>query len=150
MRRPIACFVFLAACGMADRGYTLDGVPVVLEKNKGPKVEHLSHAAQTYRDAARERWELTTKQDRVAWRGLREIRWTDRTVVDRASYDPQTAIISANWIECALDVPFFEALTEHYAGEGLTDEDLAWAEELREESSGAVCIGDVGNGLLPW
>jgi len=125
MLRIALLISLFCGCGMADRGYVLDGVSVVLESNNGPKIEHLSQAVYVYRNAAVEHWNIPTRQERVAWRGLREIRWTDRVVVDRADYDPQTAIVSANWLGCALDVPFFEALTEHYAGDGLTDEDLA-------------------------
>ena len=150
MWRITLLLALLTGCGMADRGYVLDGVPVTLENNKGPKIEHLTQAVRVYRDAARERWELSAKQDRVAWRSLREIVWTDRAVMHRANYDAEMARIEANWLDCALDVPFFEALTEHYAGTGYTADDFAWAEELRADNVASVCTGDAGNGLWPW
>jgi hypothetical protein len=127
---------------MPDKAYTIDGVPVTLERSQGPSHGDMTLATQLYRQEAAERWELLPEDETSTWRGLREIRWTINQVLDDADYDAETGVLSAIWYGCVLHVPFYQALTFHYAGEGLTDEDLVWAKELEVELKPVVCIED--------
>lgn len=149
-RLIVVLSMVLGACSMPDSSYTLDGVPVVLEHSKGPPQHHLAHAMDLYRRAAEEHWALSDDEERAVWRGLTEIRWTDDQVPHDADYDAYSATLRATWYGCALAVPLYQAISFHYAGEGLTSEDLEWAKGLEDTEQDAVCIESDSSMQLPW
>lgn len=151
MRRLIAAsLLFLGNCAMPDSSYVLDGVPVVLEQNRGPDQNHLAFVTHLYRKAAEAHWDLTPEGEQAVWRGLREIRWTTGRVPDNADYDAETATLYVVWTGCVLGVPYYQALTFHYAGEGLTNADLEWAHALEKENRDVVCYDENKSWDLPW
>lgn len=143
MRLLALLFVFLGACSMPSRAYNLDGVPIMLEYNQGPSRQHMRRAAHTFRDAAREYFGLSQDEDLATWRRLTEIRWTASQLNDHVYHDFDNHMIYANWYGCALDVPLYVVLAEHYAG-GHNDENEQWANELTEQSKATVCVTEPG------
>lgn len=145
MKRLIALLCLLSGCGlMPDRTYVLDGVPVTLKNGQGPDMDHLALAVQLYRREGRVRWDITEDEELQLWRSLRQIVWTNDTVLNRANYDAGVQILYANWLGCALDVPFYPALTDHYWGGEASDEAVAWAEDVQHDNVSVVCNGDDG------
>lgn len=139
------CMLALAACGLGESTYTLDGVPVTLENLRFPKKDHLSLAVQLFRNEAREHWALDEDAELVTWRSIREIRWTQEGVVDHADYDESIRTVYANWLGCALLVPLYSALNAHYAWMITELEpslvEYEWAEDLQEDMAPTVCTG---------
>lgn len=134
----------LASCNCNSQEYEIDGVPVVLEEGTGPTAEHMTLAAEKYRQEASQRWRLAADEETPVWRALAEIRWTIETVPNRVSYDVEARKIRATWLGCALNVPLYQALTEHYVrvlqqGEGPTDDDRQWARAIEESVNAALC-----------
>lgn len=149
MKKLFVLLCMLAGCAIPDQVYTIDGVPVVLEGSKGPTHQHLSVAANLYRKEVREALDLDEEVELVTWRSMREIRWTNDSVLNRAHFDQDTSSLAANWVGiCALDVPLYAALTYLYLDEP-TEEDLQWAVDLQREMTPLVCTGSNG-GVLPW
>ena len=146
--KKMAVLLLLASCG-ADETYTIDGVPVILERGAGPERPHLTFATHLYRQEAKEYWELTPEQERLTWRSIGEIRWTDGPVAHGADYDRSLGVLSANWKGCALAVPLYQALQFAYAEE-VTDDDLTWAKDLERASTGAVCVPEDPLLRTPW
>lgn len=145
MRRLIALLCLLSGCGlMPDRSYVLDGVPVTLKNGQGPDVDHLALAVQLYRREARDHWSMTSAQELQVWRSLRRLVWTGDTVLNRANYRADVQIVYANWLGCALDVPFYVALTDHYWDGDPSDEAIVWAEDVHDDNVSVVCNGDEG------
>lgn len=141
----LALALLLGGCGlMPDRTYVLDGVPVTLKNGQGPEMNHLSLAVELYRRDGRARWDVTDEDELQIWRSLRRIVWTHDTVLNRANYDPDVQILYANWLGCALDVPFYRALTDHYWGGEPTEEAEAWVDEVRHDNLSVVCNGSDG------
>jgi len=135
---------FLSGCH-PDVTYSLDGVSVLLKRGNGPDQSNLALAVQLYRQEARKRWFLDADEEKQIWRSLREIMWTERSVARRANYDERSGVLSAHWTGCILDVPFYRALTAHYAERDLTEEEDAWAGRLECEYDEVVCIA-----ATPW
>lgn len=138
----------LAACDCNGQEYEIDGVPVVLEEGTGPTVDHMTLAVEKYRGEAALRWRLTADEETPVWRALQEIRWTIETVPNRIAYDVDSRKIRATWLGCALNVALYGAFTLHYArvlqqGEGPTDDDRQWAQELEDSVSAALCQIDI-------
>ena len=128
----------LGACMADDKTYVIDGVPVVLEYGEGPEREHMALAVGLYREAATEHWAIDG--DLQVWRAIREIRWTAGAVDGQALYHYGDSIVYANWYNCALDVPLYSALAEHYAVMlGDNEDDSEWAEDLQDEHEYQVC-----------
>ncbi|UCF48593.1 MAG: hypothetical protein JSU89_15740 [Myxococcales bacterium] len=134
----------VVGCGCNGVTYEIDGVTVVLEKGDGPEREHMLLASEKYRTEAGLRWDLMPDDETAVWRALSEIRWTAEGVPDRAAYDPATRAIRATWLGCALSVPLYSELTEHYVavlqeGSGPTDDDRQWARDLESATAVALC-----------
>ena len=145
--------MLLGACALPDSTYTLDGVPVTLEHNKGPGKDHLALAVELYRREALEHWSLTKEEESGMWRLLGGIRWTDGPVIDGAHFDADMNVLSAHWLGCALRVPFYQALTDHYVDlldDFATDGDAQWAEDLEDEYISVVCHGGGRSFDLPF
>ena len=148
MRSLLALLMLLGACGM-DESYSVDGVPVVLERGAGPEKEQMTFAAHLFRSAAETYWSLTSEEEMTTWRSIGQIRWTSSPVADGADYDAQLNVLSANWRGCVLAVPFYQALQFVYADE-VSTEDLEWARELERDSDDAVCLPSESRFRAPW
>jgi hypothetical protein len=150
MKAIAICLGVLAAgwWGSCDpEGYRIDGVSVVLEDGYGPRKDHMTLAVEKYRQEAALRWRLTAAEETPLWRALHEIRWTVADVPDQIEYISDTREIRAMWLGCALDVALYQAFTEHYVrvvqkGDGPTDDDRQWAQELEEDTASVLCDAD--------
>lgn len=149
MRWCVLLFWMLGSCALPDSSYNLDGVNVVLEHNKGPEHAHLSYAVGIYRNASLEHWDLEDDAERALWTSLEELRWTDMGLVDGVEYVPEMPSIRANWRGCALSVPLWWALAEHY-NEEFTEADQEWLEGLIDRWGDDVCAREARQVSLPW
>lgn len=149
--RTLAVLMLLVvgACG-GDKVYTIDGVEVVLERGVGPEQENLTFATHLYRQAAEEHWQLTTADERVVWRSIGQIRWTNGPVKDGADFDRELSVLSANWRGCVLSVPFYQALVFAYTDEQPLEPHLEWARELEADSRNAICVPEAPSILPKW
>lgn len=134
----------LASCDCNGVNYQIDTVPVVLEEGHGPDRDHLLLVIEHYRTEAGLRWSLMPADETAVWRALSEIRWTIESVPNRAAYDPAKRSIRATWLGCALSVPLYSELTDHYVatlqeGGGPSDDDRQWALDLEEGASAVWC-----------
>jgi hypothetical protein len=142
MWKMLAISLLLSGCGlMPDKTYVLDGVPVTLKNGQGPEMDHLWLAVQLYRREARVEWAMTGNEELQFWRSLRQIVWTSDMVLNRAHYDAGTQILYANWLGCALDVPFYQALTNHYWADETPETAVVWADEQTDANMSVVCNG---------
>lgn len=144
----------LGACTFANRTYSLDGVSIVLEQAKGPSPTAMALAVNPFRGAVREQLQLEAEAEAELWRGLSEIRWAIRPVLDGAFYDRPLRRIDAVWQTCALDVPLYQALAHHYGWDiAETAEDVeaheAWAEQLQDAHYNSACVTD-SKSPWPW
>jgi len=131
--------VLTVGCG-ADKTYLIDRVPIVLEQGIGPERIHLAMVIELYRQAARRFYGV--ESDRELWRSLTEIRYTRRAVEGGALYRGDTVSVYSNWFACALDVPLYTALVEHYSaelGSDTIDLDREWAAASRRAMRESVC-----------
>lgn len=142
----VMVLLMLGACG-GDKSYTIDGVPVVLERGVGPEQEALTFATHLYRQGAEDQFQLTLDEELVVWRSIGQIRWTSAPVKDGANYDADLNVLSANWRGCVLSVPFYQALVFVYADDEL-ERHLEWAHELEKSSRDALCLPE-RRSLLP-
>lgn len=143
----------LTGCVKETKAYILDGVPVVLEYGEGPGRAHMALAVGLFREGARAHWDLD--DDLTVWRSLREIRWVTDAVEGQALYRYSESTVYANWYACALDVPLYRALADHYGSTFQTGEDVddTWADELQDQHEYEVCSStDSGKRVirLPW
>lgn len=143
----------LVGCVRETKTYTLDGVPVVLEYGEGPEREHMALAVGLFREGARNHWSMD--DELTVWRSLREIRWMVNAVEGQALYRYDEGTVYANWYACALDVPLYQALADHYGSVQTTDEDAddAWADALQEQHEYEVCSSSESGKhviFLPW
>lgn len=143
----------LVGCVKETEAYILDGVPVVLEYGEGPEREHMALAVGLFREGARDHWSMD--DELTVWRSLREIRWVTGAVEGQALYKYGESTVYANWYACALDVPLYRALADHYGALHSTAEDAddAWADELQERHEHEVCSSNESGKRvirLPW
>lgn len=112
--------------------YLVDGVPIVLEEGVGPEEPEMVLAAELYRREAETFWMLETDAEQALWRSIRAIRWTAEVVP--AGNDYRNTELRLQWNGCAVDGELYPLLARHYRGEDVTDDDLAWARELAQQS----------------
>lgn len=149
MRWLVLACCLVGGCALPDSSYNLDGVQVILEHSKGPEHAHLAYAVGVYRDASLDHWMIGTDIEEMLWTSLEELRWTDMPMEDGVEYVADVPSIRANWRGCALSVPLWWAMTEHYTDE-FTEADQEWLEGLIDRWGDAVCAREARNVSVPW
>lgn len=149
MRMSLILALLLGGCVLPDSSYELDGVTVYLEHSVGPGQDHMAYAVGLFRSGIADRLELEADAEADLWRTLAQWRWTDDAIPGGARYEPEFPLLRTNWAGCVLSVHTYEELLEHYVDEP-TEEDIAWAAQLRVDEAPKVCTRSRRTIGLPW
>jgi hypothetical protein len=140
----LICALLGARCGDTDTRYEIDGVPVVVEDDRGPTEEDMRLAVEAYRFGGFRHYAIHPARDIAVWRSLREIRWVDHALPEWVTYDHRARVVRVTWPGCAISEPLYVGLTYHYASRLYetaepSPEHVAWARDQAQSLGDFLC-----------